>query len=186
MRFFQIHSGSSFAPPKYQEACWKTLISTPRWFLKNPLPSTLFCSLLPPGCPPCRNPKLSVGSGSFLIWGTASYNLHSSRICFGATLSFRPIGNNMLQCLVFGLIDENLQRINTWLVVDGFLFWSWALLHAATSFLCSCCGVTMGFPRLDGRRKYFDTWNIGPCKYSFLCSGFQLCNNPVSLRAQLA
>ena len=82
----------------------------------------------------------------------------------------------------------------TRLVVDGFLFWSDHLLHAATSFLCSCCGVTMGFPRQVGRRKYFNVYlkyrsnfvSIGPCKYSFLCSCFQLCSNPLSLRAQLA
>ena len=48
----------------------------------------------------------------------------------------------------------------TRLVVDGFLFWSKHLLHEATSFLCSCCGITMGFPRQVGRRKYLNTWNM--------------------------
>ena len=89
---------------------------------------------------------------------------------------------------------QHVTRLVLLVVVDGFLFWSDHLLHAATSFLCSCCGVTMGFPRQVGRRKYLNTWNMvqilfqvgHPCKYSFLCSYFQLCSNPLSLRAQLA
>ena len=129
------------------------------------LASTLFCSLLPPGCPPCRNPKLSVGSWMWQLshlrhcFKQQPAHLHSLRICFGATLSFRAIGNIMLRYLVGGLIDENLQPINltsSWRL--SILIWP--LASCSNQFPCSCCGVTMGFPRQVGRRKYLNTWNM--------------------------
>ena len=189
---------SYFAPPKYQEACWKTLISTPRFFLKLLLPSTLFCSLLPPGCPPCRNPKLSVGSWKWQLshlrhcFKQQPAHLHSLRICFGATLSFRPIGNIMLRYLVGGLIDENLQPINltsSWRL--SILIWP--LASCSNQFPLQLLWGNDGISKASWTEeiskylKYGSNFvSSGPCKYSFLCSYFQLCSNPLSLRAQLA